>query len=75
MPKSKAPAPAVAPRAFTLAESIFTIAEAAVQTRLSRATIYREIGANKLKTVKVGSRRLIRGVDLVAYLNALTDAA
>jgi excisionase family DNA binding protein len=50
------------PRAFSIRET-----ERAVN--LSRATIYRLIAAGKLKTVKVGARRLVP----VAAIDALLD--
>lgn len=38
---------------------LLTIDEAISSTRTSRATLYREINAGRLKTVKVGRRRYV----------------
>jgi excisionase family DNA binding protein len=50
---------------------VYSIQEAAQATGLSRATLYRLISDGRLKTVKVGARRLVP----VAALTALLDAA
>jgi excisionase family DNA binding protein len=50
---------------------VYSIREAAQATGLSRATLYRLISDGRLKTVKVGARRLVP----VAALTALLDAA
>ena len=50
---------------------VYSIREAAQATGLSLATLYRLISDGRLKTVKIGARRLIP----VAALTALLDAA
>lgn len=46
-----------------------SIEETAEATGLSRATLYRAIGAGTLVTVKVGSRRLVPVTAIDALLN------
>jgi excisionase family DNA binding protein len=50
---------------------VYSIREAAEASGLSRATLYRLISDGRLKTVKIGARRLIP----VAALTALLDTA
>lgn len=46
------------------------IPEAAKRISISRAHLYREVKLGRLRTVKLGGRRLVRVVDLHAYLEA-----
>lgn len=50
---------------MTAAPLVYTIEEAAEQTRVSCDTIYRLIAAGKLKTIKIGRRRLVPASALV----------
>jgi excisionase family DNA binding protein len=50
---------------------VYSVREAEQATGLSRSTIYRLISNGRLKTVKVGARRLVP----VAALTALLDVA
>ena len=54
----------------TPARIALTLVEAAAASGLSRASIYREIGARRLKVVKIGRRTLVRPADLEAWINA-----
>jgi excisionase family DNA binding protein len=45
------------------------------KTRLSRSKVYEEMEAGRLKSVKVGRRRLIPESALVDYVNNLIEAA
>jgi len=52
-----------------------TIDEMAARTGLSRAFLYLEIKAGRLKTLKIGRRRLVRVEDEAAYLAAHAQPA
>jgi excisionase family DNA binding protein len=58
-------------RKFALAESVFTVEEAAEYLRISRSALYREIAAGKIKPAKIGARTIIVGSELARYLAAL----
>ena len=45
------------------------------RTRLSRSTIYQEMSSGRLRSVHVGSRRLIPESALIEYIQGLLDAA
>jgi excisionase family DNA binding protein len=49
----------------------FTIDQLCHAVNLSRATIYAEIKSGRLKTIKLGKRRLIRRQDADAWLEKL----
>ena len=49
--------------------------EAAASIGVSRRTLYDYIGDGRLKTVKIGGRRLIFREDLLAFLAAARAAA
>lgn len=49
----------------------FDIVEAARAARLSRATIFAELNAGRLKARKYGRRTVILRDDLMAWLNSL----
>lgn len=53
----------------------FSILETAAAIGLSRATVYRLIGDGRLRTTKVGSRRLVPRDAIDALLAAAQDAA
>jgi len=74
MPKLKTRKPLAAPRSFTLAESQLTIMEAAAHLRVSRATIFRLMGNGKLKSVTIGTRRLILGREILRFMDSLAQS-
>ncbi len=49
-----------------------SIDEARNATGLGRNSIYQAIAAGKLRSVKLGRRRLIRVEDLAAFINSLS---
>jgi excisionase family DNA binding protein len=48
-----------------------SVRDAARLAGISRATLYREIATRRLRTVKVGKRRLVRTEALRAWLDSL----
>lgn len=56
-------------------ELVWTIEEAIQAARTSRATLYREIAAGRLKTVKLGRRRYVRPEDARAWVASLMNEA
>jgi excisionase family DNA binding protein len=50
------------------------VEEAGGRLRLSRSKTYEEIGSGRLRSVKVGSRRLIPEAAIIDYINVLADA-
>ncbi len=53
----------------------FTLGEVSALTRLSIASLYKEINAGRLPSIKVAGRRLIRREDLEAFLCARAPGA
>jgi excisionase family DNA binding protein len=51
-----------------LTSGLLTVAEACGYLRISKWTLYRFIQAGKLKTVKIGSRRLIRMQSILEFV-------
>lgn len=49
----------------------YHVVEAAEAIGLSESTLWREIKAGNLQSIKAGGRRLILKTDLEAYLNAM----
>lgn len=47
----------------------FTISEAAQYLRISRALLYQLIRDHRIKTVKIGTRTIIRGAELERFLD------
>jgi excisionase family DNA binding protein len=47
----------------------FTIKEAHEHLRISRAMLYKQIGAGTLRTIKIGTRTIIRGNELARFLD------
>lgn len=47
-----------------------SVSEAAEEVRISRRQIYEELQAGRLRTVKVGRRRLVRREDLKLWLDS-----
>jgi excisionase family DNA binding protein len=54
---------------------VYRVEEAAMALRLSRRTIYELIRSGRLRTVKVGTRRLVPVVALSEYVETLDSAA
>ncbi|OBJ26872.1 hypothetical protein A5620_05475 [Mycobacterium colombiense] len=52
-----------------------TIKEVAGRTRLSRSKIYEELESGRLKSVKVGRRRLVTESQLIDYIDSLVIVA
>jgi excisionase family DNA binding protein len=53
------------------APSLHKLARVGERTGLSRSSIYREIKAGNLKTVKIGRAIRVREQDLADFINAL----
>jgi len=47
----------------------FTVGEAAHYLRISRALLYQLIRQGRIKTVKIGTRTIIRGAELERFLD------
>jgi hypothetical protein len=45
------------------------------RTRLSRSKLYEEMGSGRLKSVKVGHRRLVTESQLIDFIDNLVEAA
>ena len=56
-------------------ELVWTIEETIRAARSSRATIYREISAGRLRTVKIGRRRYVRPEDARKWIASHMEAA
>lgn len=56
-------------------ELVWSIEETIRAARTSRATLYSEINAGRLKTVKLGRRRYIRPEDARRWIERLMEAA
>ena len=54
---------------------LLTVPEAAQRLRISKWMLYNLIRSRQLRTVKIGSRRLVRVATITAYLAALEDEA
>lgn len=54
---------------------LLTVPEAAQRLRVSRWMLYNLIRSRQLRTVKIGSRRLVRVAAIAAYLAELEDEA
>jgi excisionase family DNA binding protein len=52
---------------------LLTVPEAAQRLRVSKWMLYNLIRSRQLRTVKIGSRRLVRVSAITAYLAALED--
>jgi len=52
-----------------------SIKDIVARTGLSRSTVYEEMSSGRLRSVKVGRRRLITESALVAYIEGLDAAA
>jgi len=47
---------------------LLTVAETAKELRVARSTVYRLISGGELKSIHIGSRRLIRRSDLESFI-------
>jgi excisionase family DNA binding protein len=47
----------------------FTVGEAAQYLRISRALLYQLIRNGRIKTVKIGTRTILRGAELERFLD------
>jgi excisionase family DNA binding protein len=54
---------------------VYTVREAAEELRLGYSTVRERIATGELRSFKDGSRRLIAGDDLLAYVRSRQDAA
>jgi excisionase family DNA binding protein len=54
---------------------LLTVPEAAERLRVSRWMLYNLIRSRKLRTVKIGSRRLVRVSAIAEYVASLEDEA
>lgn len=57
------------------AEQLLTVNQVCARLQMSRASIYRLIGANRLRSIKLGRSRRIALSDLTAYLDSIREAA
>ena len=57
------------------AVALNSIKDIVARTGLSRSTIYEEMDSGRLRSVKVGRRRLITGSALIDYIDNLTEAS
>lgn len=60
--------PAPTTRGITMIKLLYRIPEAAELVGLGRSKLYEEMAAGRLAFVKVGTRRLIPGDALIAYV-------
>ena len=58
---------------FAVAPAAFSIRDAVTYTGLSRSNLYRQIGEGKLKSVKVGGRRMIQRAAIDAFFASLSQ--
>jgi excisionase family DNA binding protein len=52
-----------------------SVKDVMVKTRLSRSKLYEELACGRLKSVKVGRRRLVTESQLIDYIAKLTEAS
>jgi excisionase family DNA binding protein len=62
-------------REFAVAECVFSIPQAAAFLTVSRAFLYQLIARGSIKTVKIGGRTLVRGSELVLFLDSAQERA
>ena len=51
-------------------QELLTVPEAQEYLRLSRTGAWNEVSSGRLPSVRIGKKRLVRNVDLVAYIEA-----
>ena len=56
-----------------LPPTLHKLATVTARTGLSRSALYREIGAGRLKTVKIGRAVRVREEDLIAFIDSLVS--
>jgi excisionase family DNA binding protein len=56
------------------AKLVYSVTEAAALLSVGRTTVYQLIGSGELRSVKIGTRRLVARRDLEAYVQALCSA-
>jgi excisionase family DNA binding protein len=61
---------AAPPRLPLRADQIYSIADGAAALNISQLTVFRAIKAGDMPVVKVGRRTLLRGMDLIAFVEA-----
>jgi excisionase family DNA binding protein len=71
-PQPSTPLP---PRRQDPEQLLLEMPDVEVRTGLSRSHLYEEMKRGRLRYVKVGRRRLVRKVDLEAYVETLSRAA
>jgi len=54
---------------FEPGQPCFTIGEAAQYLRISRALLYQLIRQGRIKTIKIGTRTIVRGAELERFLD------
>jgi excisionase family DNA binding protein len=54
---------------------LYDVPEACALTGLSRSRLYLEMTSGRLKFVKVGSRRMLKAIDLQAFVDSLSAVA
>lgn len=59
------------PRQIDIGDCIFSIPECASHLKISRAFLYKLIGDDKIKPVKIGARTLVQGAELRRFMNSL----
>lgn len=57
-----------------LPPTLHKLATVTARTGLSRSAIYREIGAGRLKTVKIGRAVRVREQDLIEFIDSLAGS-
>lgn len=55
-------------------KAVYSIAELGQILGLGKTTIYIEIGAGRIKTLKVGRRTLVPATEVAAFLERLAEA-
>ena len=61
-------------KSMSATRAMLTVDEACQYLRISKWTLYRLIQAGKLKTLKIGSRRLVRQESLAELVDQLENA-
>ncbi len=54
---------------------IYTVNETCELLNISRGSLYALINERKLRSIKIGGRRMIASEDLLLYINKLRNAA
>jgi len=54
---------------FEPGQPCFTIGEAAQYLRISRALLYQLIRQGRIRTIKIGTRTIVRGAELERFLD------